>query len=62
MGVMSDGGPAAKVQEAWQVAALELGIEFIGPYTIGQGSEKVQFHGFVSGFGSQKGTVSFASA
>ncbi|HVU15605.1 MAG TPA: hypothetical protein VHD32_01675 [Candidatus Didemnitutus sp.] len=51
-----------KVQDAWRTAAREIGFEFTGPYSLSEGSERVQYHGLVAGFGSPKGTVFFASS
>jgi hypothetical protein len=54
--------PVAKVQDAWRTAAQELGFEFVAPYSLSAGSESIEYHGFVSGFGSPKGTVFLASS
>ena len=51
-----------KVQDAWKTAARELGIQFVCPFSLGNGSETVQYHGMLPGFGSPKGTVFLASA
>jgi len=53
--------PVLKVQTAWQIAARELGIQFVCPFSLSDENETVQFHGMVPGFGSPKGTVFFAS-
>ena len=54
--------PIIKIQEAWQTAATELGIEFVSPFCLGEGTEAVNFHGLVVGFGCEKGTVFLASS
>ena len=51
----------AQVQEAWRHAAVELGFDFVAPYFIEDGGRKIEFHGFVSGFGSAKGTLFIAN-
>jgi len=53
--------PVLKVQDAWQTAARELGIQFVCPFSLKNGSDTVQFHGMVPGFGSPHGTVFLAS-
>ena len=50
-----------KVQEAWRIAASELGIQFVCPFSLRNDRDTVQFHGMVPGFGSPKGTVFLAS-
>lgn len=51
-----------KVQNAWRTAAREIGIQFTCPYSLSEGSESVQYHGLVPGFGSSKGTLFWASS
>jgi len=53
--------PILRVQQAWQTAARELGIQFVCPFSLGTGREAVEFHGMVVGFGGPKGTVFLAS-
>jgi hypothetical protein len=49
--------PIKEVQGAWRIAAKELGFEFVAPFEIEDGCERVQFHGYVRDFGGSKGAV-----
>jgi hypothetical protein len=46
-----------EVQNAWRVAAKELGFEFVAPFDVQVGSAQAQFHGYVPNFGSVNGAV-----
>ena len=47
------------VQEAWRLAASELGFQFTAPFEIKEAGCIVLFHGYVRDFGSPAGTVFF---
>jgi hypothetical protein len=65
--VMSDLKRSAKMnsvrqtQEAWKLAAAELGVEFVYPLEIEEDGKKTSYHGLIRSFGSANGTLIFAS-
>src|SRR5438045_1707057 len=45
------------VQRAWQVAAKELGFEFVAPFEVPNAGGAMRLHGHVRDFGGPKGAV-----
>jgi hypothetical protein len=50
----------SQVQDAWRVAAKELGFEFEAPFELHGQKGHASFHGFVRHVGGPKGAVFFA--
>ena len=49
--------PQQREQDLWQRAAPDLGIEFVCPFRLADGSNTFSYVGLVPNFGSKRGTA-----